>query len=153
MRAAATALVMALGAVSSAHPVELEYFWAATCSDCAMMNTFLDSLSTDFPELTVNHREVAYSSENHRLMAATAQAHGLRRYGTPMVVVGNVVTTGVGLAVETQIREEVARLTAAARPTAPRIAQIAAPAPLAVPWTMILLALAAALVAVALLGL
>lgn len=140
------ALLLALGAVASAHPVELQYFWAATCADCTVMKVFLNSLFAEFPELRIVEREVAYGSDSYQLMAATAQAHGLLRYGTPMVAVGNVVTTGIGLAVELRIREEVARLTSAAPPPTPNRAEIPAPAPPPVPWAVVLLSLGVVLV-------
>ena len=146
MKTRAIALLLALGAVASAHPVELQYFWAATCADCEVMKVFLRSLSSEFPQLRIVEREVTSSNENYRLMVAAAQSHGLVRYGTPMVAVGNVVITGIGLAVELVVREEVARLTAAAPPPAPSRAEIPAPAPSSVPWAVLLLSLGVALV-------
>ena len=153
MKTRAIALLIVLGAIASAHPVELQYFWAPTCPDCTVMKVFLNSLSEEFPELRRVEREVAYGSENYRLMVATAQAHGLVRYGTPMVAVGNVVTTGIGLAVELRIREEVTRLTSTASPQVAGRGEIPAPAPLPVPWAVILLGLGVALVLLFLLSL
>jgi len=153
MKTRAIALLLAVGAIASAHPVELQYFWAATCPDCAVMKVFLNSLSSEFPELRIVEREVTSGNENYQLMLATAQAHGLVRSGTPMVAVGNVVTLGIGFAVEFRIREEVARLTAAASPPAPSRAEIPAPAPSPVLWAVILLALGGVLILVSLLAL
>jgi len=70
--------VMALAA-----PVELHYFWAATCPDCSVMKTYLADLATEFPELRIVEHEVGYSGDNFRLMSALAEAYGLEKYATP----------------------------------------------------------------------
>lgn len=98
-----------VGGVASAAPVELHYFWAATCPDCVAMKGFLADLAAVLPELRIVDHEVAFSGEGFQLMAAVAKAYGLERYATPLVAVGNVATTGIGLAVELRIAEEVAR--------------------------------------------
>lgn len=102
-------LVALAGATAAAATVELHYFWAPTCPDCARMREFLDGLAAQFPELRVVLHEVAVGNEAFALMAAVAQAYGLKSYATPLVAVGNVATTGVGVAVELALWEEVAR--------------------------------------------
>lgn len=104
--------VMALAA-----PVELHYFWAATCPDCSVMKTYLADLATEFPELRIVEHEVGYSGDNFRLMSALAEAYGLEKYATPVVAVGDLATTGIGLAVELRLYEEVARCAAEGCPS------------------------------------
>ncbi len=102
-------LAALVGATAAAAPVELHYFWSPTCPDCARMKEFLGQLAAEFPELTVIAHEVAVGTENFELMAAVAAAYGLKTFATPLVAVGNVATTGVGVAVELALWEEVAR--------------------------------------------
>ncbi len=73
------------------------------------MKAYLADLAAEFPELTVVDHEVGYSGDNFRLMAAIAEAYGLEKYATPVVAVGEVATTGIGLAVELRLYEEVRR--------------------------------------------
>jgi len=109
MRILFALLVLLLGGAAVAAPVELHYFWAPGCPDCAVMRDYLGRLSAVFPELQIVAHEVGWEGEGFELMAAVAKAYGLERYATPVVVVGNVATTGIGLAVELRIAEEVAR--------------------------------------------
>ena len=89
--------------------VELHYFSAVTCPDCLVMKAYLDTLKAEFPELRIVEHEVGFSGDNYRLMAALAEAYGLDHFATPVVAVGDLCTTGIGLAVELQLYEEVAR--------------------------------------------
>lgn len=127
-------LVALLGATAVAAPVELHYFWAPTCPDCARMKEFLDGLAAQFPELAIVRHEVAVGNEAFELMAAVAQAYGLKSFATPLVAVGNVATTGVGVAVELALWEEVARCALRGCPS-PLSRLPPAPAPSAAPPT------------------
>ncbi len=100
---------LALGPVAVGAPVELHYFWAPTCPDCAVMRPYLDALAEEFPELEIIAHEVAYSGENLRLMIALAETYGIYAVATPVVAVGEVLTVGAGLVAELRIREEVTR--------------------------------------------
>ena len=71
---------LALGPVAVGAPVELHYFWAPTCPDCAVMRPYLDAL---------------------------AETDGVHAVATPVVVVGEVLTAG--LVAELRIREQVTR--------------------------------------------
>lgn len=99
--------VMALAA-----PVELHYFWAATCPDCSVMKTYLADLATEFPELRIVAHEVGYSASEFRLMVDLAAAYGVTEVATPVVVVGDLASVGIGRAAELRIAEEVARCAA-----------------------------------------
>lgn len=90
-------------------PVELHYFWSATCPDCLVMRAYLAELEKAYPELKVVAYEVTFSPQNWRLMATLGRAYGLTKEVTPTVFVGNLAVTGVGLAVELQIEEEFLR--------------------------------------------
>lgn len=100
---------LAVGAVAGGASVELHYFWAPGCPDCALMRPYLDALAEEFPELEIIAHEVAYSGENLRLMVALAETYGVYAVATPVVAVGDVLTVGAGLVAELRIREEVAR--------------------------------------------
>ena len=106
--AVAGALVV-LGAAAIAAPVELYYFWAPTCPDCLVMKAFLTELGQEHPELKIVDHDVKASRANQQRMVALAQAYGLLLDRTPTVVVGEVAVSGIGRAVELQIREEVER--------------------------------------------
>lgn len=97
----------ALGAAAA--EVELHYFWSATCPDCLVMKAYLAQLQERFPELKVVAHEVTFSPDKWRLMATLGQAYGLKKEVTPTVFVGNLAVTGIGLAVELQIEEEIVR--------------------------------------------
>ena len=101
------ALLVPVAAV--AETVELHYFSAVTCADCLVMKAYLDTLKAEFPELRIVEHEVGFSGDNYRLMVALAEAYGLERFATPVVAVGDLATTGIGLAVELRLYEEVAR--------------------------------------------
>jgi len=103
------ALVVGAAAFGAATEVELHYFWSATCPDCLVMKAYLAGLQERYPELRVVAHEVTFSPDNWRLMATLGQAYGLKKEVTPTVFVGDLAVTGIGLAVELQIEEEVAR--------------------------------------------
>ncbi len=103
------ALLVGAVAVGVAAEVELHYFWSATCPDCLVMKAYLAGLQERYPELRVVAHEVTFSPDNWRLMVTLGQAYGLTKEVTPTVFVGNLAVTGIGLAVELQIEEEVAR--------------------------------------------
>ncbi len=110
MKFLAVAIAAFLGGVGAVGAqVELHYFWSATCPDCTVMKAFLDKLSQDYALLKVVSREVTFNPDNWRLMVTLAQAYGLTKEVTPMVIVGNLAVAGIGLANELRIQEEVAR--------------------------------------------
>lgn len=102
-------LMLSVAVVGAAAEVELHYFWSATCPDCLVMKAYLAQLQEAYPELRVVTHEVTFSPDNWRLMVTLGKAYGLTKEVTPTVFVGNLAVTGVGLAVELQIEEEVLR--------------------------------------------
>jgi len=104
----AMVLGMAAG-LAQAAPVELHFFWAATCPHCEIMKAYLDSLVAEYPELKVVDHEVGFNPGNWRMMVNLAQAYGVEARTTPVVVVGDLAAVGIGLAVELRISQEVAR--------------------------------------------
>lgn len=97
--------------------VELHLFWATTCPDCHVMWEYLRGLAQEYPELVIVDHEVEFNPDNWRLMVTLAGAYGLKDPHTPTVIVGNLALSGVGLAVELQIREEVERCLQAGCPS------------------------------------
>ncbi|MCX7750518.1 MAG: thioredoxin family protein [Candidatus Bipolaricaulota bacterium] len=111
-------LFLGLAAVGVAGAeVELHYFWSATCPDCLVMKAYLAELQKTYPELKVVAHEVTFNPDNWRLMVTLGKAYGLTKEVTPTVFVGNLAVTGVGLAVELQIEEEVVRCRTAGCPS------------------------------------
>ena len=110
-------LATIFGVMAGAAPVELYYFWSATCPDCQVMWEFLRGLAEEYPELEIADYEVTFNPDNWRLMVALADAYGMEHRETPTVVVGDLAVAGIGRAVELQIREEVARCLAAGCPS------------------------------------
>lgn len=104
-----------LGAVAAG--VELYHFWSATCPDCMVMKAFLSGLEARYPELRVVSREVTFSPGNWRMMVTLGEAYGLAKQVTPTVFVGRLAVTGIGLAAELQIEEEVLRCRAEGCPS------------------------------------
>ncbi len=103
-------LILGLAFVgSAAAEVELHYFWSATCPDCLVMKAYLAGLEDRYPELRIVEHEVTFSPDNWRRMVTLARAYGLTKETVPTVFVGDLAVTGVGLAVELRIEEEVAR--------------------------------------------
>jgi glutaredoxin len=98
--------------LAQAAPVELHFFWAATCPHCEIMKTYLSSLVEDYPELNVVDHEVGFDADNWRLMVNLAHAYGVEATTTPVVIVGDVAVVGIGRAVELRIAAEVARCVA-----------------------------------------
>lgn len=97
--------------------VELHLFWSATCPDCHVMKAFLEELAQEYPDLVVVEHEVTFNPDNWRLMVTLARAYGLKEETVPTVFVGNLAITGIGRAVELQIREEVERCLAQGCPS------------------------------------
>ncbi|HPD06653.1 MAG TPA: thioredoxin family protein [Candidatus Bipolaricaulis sp.] len=126
-------LLVVLGCIPSlaaAAPVELHYFWAATCPDCQVMKAYLRTLATDYPDLRIIEHEVAYSASEFRLMVDLAAAYGVTEVATPVVVVGDLVSVGIGRAAELRIAEEVARCAADGCPSPlTRLHPVPTPAP------------------------
>jgi hypothetical protein len=73
------------------------------------MKAFLEELAKEYPDLKIVEHEVTFEPDNWRLMVTLARAYGLKEETVPMVFVGNLAITGIGRAVELQIREEVER--------------------------------------------
>lgn len=109
MRCILLVAALLVPATAVAEAVELHYFSAATCPDCLVMKGYLATLSVEFPGLRIVEHEVGFSGDNYRLMAAVAESYGLEKYATPVVAVGDLATTGIGLAVELRLHEEIAR--------------------------------------------
>lgn len=76
--------LLAVGVVVSAAPVELHFFWAATCPHCEIMKAYLGSLVEEYPELKVVDHEVGFNAGNWRLMVNLAQAYGVEAKTTPV---------------------------------------------------------------------
>lgn len=110
-------LMLSVAAGGVAAEVELHYFWSATCPDCLVMKAYLAELQRAYPELRVVAHEVTFNPDNWRLMVTLGKAYGLTKEVTPTVFVGNLAVTGVGLAVELQIEEEVLRCRAQGCPS------------------------------------
>lgn len=113
-------IALALGILAGgalAAPVELHLFWSATCPDCHIMKAFLEELAQEYPELVVVEHEVTFEPDNWRLMVTLARAYGLKEEKVPTVIVGDLAITGIGRAVELQIREEVERCLAQGCPS------------------------------------
>ncbi len=108
-RVACILLFLGLATVGAGAEVELHYFWSATCPDCLVMKAYLARLQEAYPELRVVAHEVTFNPDNWRLMVTLGKAYGLTKEVTPTVFVGGLAVTGVGLAVELQIEEEVLR--------------------------------------------
>lgn len=116
-RALLVAMILGISVLAQAAPVELHFFWAATCPHCEIMKAYLDSLVKESPELKVVDHEVGFNAGNWRLMVNLAQAYGVEAKTTPVVVVGDLAAVGIGLAVELRIAEEVARCAAEGCPS------------------------------------
>lgn len=112
MRWGGLIVALAVPVVALAVPVELHYFWAATCPDCQVMKVYLRTLAADYPDLRIIEHEVAYSASEFRLMVDLAAAYGVTEVATPVVVVGDLASVGIGRAAELRIAEEVARCAA-----------------------------------------
>jgi hypothetical protein len=74
-----------------------------------VMKAFLEELAKEYPDLKIVEHEVTFEPDNWRLMVTLARAYGLKEEKVPTVFVGNLAITGIGRAVELQIREEVER--------------------------------------------
>ncbi len=112
--------ILALGTLALsawAGQVELHFFWSATCPDCHVMKAFLEGLVQEYPNLVVVEHEVTFNPDNWRLMVTLARAYGLKEETVPTVIVGDLAITGIGRAVELQIREEVERCLAQGCPS------------------------------------
>ena len=94
MRWGGLIVALAVPVVALAVPVELHYFWAATCPDCQVMKAYLRTLAADYPDLRIIEHEVAYSAGEFRMM------------------VEDLASVGIGRAAELRIAEEVARCAA-----------------------------------------
>lgn len=118
MRKLIGALILSAFAFSAwASQVELHLFWSATCPDCHIMKAFLEELAQEYPDLKIVEHEVTFNPDNWRLMVTLARAYGLTEEKVPTVIVGNLAVTGIGRAVELQIREEVERCLAQGCPS------------------------------------
>lgn len=118
MRKLIGALILSAFAFSAwASQVELHLFWSATCPDCHVMKAFLEELAQEYPDLKIVEHEVTFNPDNWRLMVTLARAYGLTEEKVPTVIVGNLAVTGIGRAVELQIREEVERCLAQGCPS------------------------------------
>lgn len=118
MRKLVGALILSAFTFSAwANQVELHLFWSATCPDCHIMKAFLEELAQEYPDLKIVEHEVTFNPDNWRLMVTLARAYGLTEEKVPTVIVGNLAVTGIGRAVELQIREEVERCLAQGCPS------------------------------------
>ncbi len=100
-------LLLAGGVVYAADPLVV-VFHLEGCPDCAFMQTILDSLAADHPDLTIAYHEFSEPGASD-LLSHLLQAYGTTAESFPVIFVGqNAPIVGAGRAQELALREAVA---------------------------------------------
>ena len=100
--------VLLAGVVAYAADPLVVVFRQEGCPDCAFMQSVLDSLVADHPDLTIAYHEI-YDAGTSDLLAHLLQAHGATAESIPVIFVGdNAPIVGAGRAQELALREAVA---------------------------------------------
>ncbi|MBN2509999.1 MAG: hypothetical protein JXB03_06975 [Spirochaetales bacterium] len=83
--------------------INLYYFKQTGCLNCAQMDKFLETLTKDFPELTVTRYNISDDRETARLYENVTDALSIRSPAVPLVLVGDYYYMGA----RAQILEEI----------------------------------------------
>ncbi len=93
----------------SAKEVDLVYFHGQGCPHCARLESFLEDLQNEYPELNVVDYEVYFNEENRQLFEDMAHAYDVEIQGVPMTFIDNKVIYGFGDPVAIELEQEVIR--------------------------------------------
>lgn len=75
-------------------PVTLTIFYGDGCPHCHSEFLFLDKISKDYPNLTINKYEVWYSTSNANLMSEIAKKMNIKNFGVPLTIIGSQTIVG-----------------------------------------------------------
>ncbi len=101
------ALLLLAGGVAYAADPLVVVFHLEGCPDCAFMQTVLDSLVADHPDLTIAYHEFSEPGAPD-LLSHLLQAYGVTAESFPVIFVGqNAPIVGAGRAQELALREAV----------------------------------------------
>jgi len=102
------ALLLLAGGVAYAADPLVVVFHLEGCPDCAFMQTVLDGLVADHPDLTIAYHEFSEAGASD-LLSHLLQADGATAESFPVIFVGqNAPIVGAGRAQELALREAVA---------------------------------------------
>jgi glutaredoxin len=132
------ALLLALsssGSAADATAPLVVVFHQEGCPDCAFMQTILDELAADHPDLSIAYHEVSAPGSSE-LLVLLSQRYGVTPAAVPIIFVGDgPPIVGAGRAQELALREAVGVCLSASCPS-----PMARAVGLAVPWRELLIA-------------
>jgi cytochrome c biogenesis protein CcdA/glutaredoxin len=82
-------------------------FYGQGCPHCGKLETFLDEIKNDYPNLKVEKHEVYRDNENRELFIDLLAAYGKTMEGVPTVFVGDQVIVGFSNALGETIKQEI----------------------------------------------
>jgi len=82
------------GQAQAAQQVELHIFWSRGCPHCESALSFLDPLTTQYPDLKLIRHELSEDPGNLPILIRLAERHGINEPGVPFMVLGNEVFVG-----------------------------------------------------------
>ncbi len=81
------------GLIAGSQTVDLLFFYETGCPHCARIESYLESLAPDIPELTVLRYEI-HDEEAHQLLDRLLAAYDVELGSVPMIFVGDVAVVG-----------------------------------------------------------
>ncbi len=89
--------------------VDLVFFYGQGCPHCAKMETFLDEIQEDYPELNIIKYEVYSNQENAQLFIEMSELYGAEVKGVPTTFIDDKVIAGFNNNLAKTIEQEINR--------------------------------------------
>ncbi len=103
---------------TTAHPVDVYYFWGDGCPVCAQQRVFLNALTDRDPDVTVHAFEVWNDTDNRSLLEAFSAAFSRPVTGVPVTFIGDEAWVGFNEVAGRQMTASVASYRTYAAPDA-----------------------------------
>jgi hypothetical protein len=73
---------------------DIVYFWGDGCPNCALASTYLESVTVDYPALSIGKYEVWNDAANRDLFKVTGESLGFEASSVPTLIIGERVWIG-----------------------------------------------------------
>ena len=96
-------------AVSDGNNVIMYVFYGQGCPHCAHLNTYLDSIKENYPNLEVHSVETYFDEEGRKLFQEMSESFGNGIQGVPTIFIDDKVIVGFSNALAESLQQEIDR--------------------------------------------
>ena len=91
------------------YPVDLHVFGQDGCPNCAALDSYLESIQSDYPEMTVHHYDVRFDQTSRDVLADFEKAYDMTLTHVPATFIDDKYIIGFD---QQAIQDEIDRCTA-----------------------------------------